>query len=110
MKFNVVEHKVDNGTFWYFMGGYGGCFAQMSHSKRCQYVVLSNLFVEESLRNKGIALKLQEEREILARSLNKKWAYLWVKKDSWMMEWYKRRGYVFYRKKDETQIWMRKRL
>ena len=56
-------------------------------------VYLANLLVNPNYRNKGIGKKLQEIREQIGKDLNAKTSCLWVKKESWMFEWYQRRGY-----------------
>jgi GNAT superfamily N-acetyltransferase len=56
-------------------------------------VYLSNLIVYPQLRNKGIGEKLQVIREQIGKDLNANTSCLWVKKESWMFEWYQRRGY-----------------
>ena len=56
-------------------------------------VYLSNLVVNPQFRNKGIGEKLQVIREKIGTDLNANTSCLWVKNDTWMHEWYKRRGY-----------------
>ena len=56
-------------------------------------VYLANLLVNPNYRNKGIGKQLQEIREQIGKDLNAKTSCLWVKKESWMFEWYLRRGY-----------------
>ena len=56
-------------------------------------VYLSNLLVNPNCRNKGIGEQLQKMREQIGKDLNANTSCLWVKKETWMHEWYKRRGY-----------------
>ena len=56
-------------------------------------VYLANLLVNPNYRNKGIGKQLQEIREQMGKDLNANNSCLWVKKESWMFKWYKRRGY-----------------
>ena len=56
-------------------------------------IYLSNLLVNPDYRNKGIGDKLQEIREQIGKDLNANTSCLWVKKESWMFQWYQRRGY-----------------
>ena len=56
-------------------------------------VYLSNLLVNPDYRNNGIGKQLQEIREQIGRDLNANTSCLWVKKESWMFDWYQRRGY-----------------
>ena len=72
-------------------------------------VYLANLLINPNYRNKGIGKKLHEIREQIGKDLNAKTSCLWVKKESWMFEWYQRRGYS--NLKDHEQkgfIWMTK--
>ena len=74
-------------------------------------VYLANLLINPNYRNKGIGKQLQEIREQIGKDLNAKTSYLWVKKESWMFEWYQRRGYS--ELKDHEQkgfVWMTKQL
>ena len=57
-------------------------------------VYLANLLVNKDYRNKGLGKQLQEIREQIGKDLNANTSCLWVKKDSWMFEWYQRRGYL----------------
>ena len=56
-------------------------------------VYLANLLINPNYRNKGIGKQLQEIREQIGKYLNANTSCLWVKKESWMFEWYQRRGY-----------------
>ena len=75
-------------------------------------VYLSSLEVNKNERQGGIGTKLQELRESIAIKLGFKVAYLWVLEDSWMRDWYKRRGYKDLKKHDDKHcyIWMQKNL
>lgn len=75
-------------------------------------VYLDWLDVNEEERRKGIGLELQEIREEMGRKFGAKTACLWVDKDSWMHEWYKRRGYEDWQenKNQNNAIWMSKSL
>lgn len=75
-------------------------------------IYLDWLSVDESVRKQGIGRELQEIREEIGRILNAKTSCLWVKKDTWMHEWYQRRGYVDWKNYDneENAIWMQKSL
>ena len=74
-------------------------------------VYLSNLVVYPQFRNKGIGEKLQVFREQIGKDINAKSAFLWVKKGTWMHEWYKRRGYSDLKNHEQIGfIWMTKPL
>ena len=83
-----------------------------------KFMVLDTLLVNEGSRKKGIGTSLQEIRENYAKDRGCKYTLLWVEKDSWIMKWYERRGYVYSCDCDtktnsalkENSVWMKKEL
>lgn len=75
-------------------------------------VYLDWLSVNPEIRRKGIGTELQKLRERIGLELGATTSFLWVIKDSWMHDWYLRRGYVDYKDHNNEQntIWMRKSL
>lgn len=75
-------------------------------------VYLDWLSVEKNCRRIGRGTYVQEAREKIGRKLGAKEVCLWVKKDSWMHDWYKRRGYADWKDNEEYEgtIWMKKSL
>ncbi len=74
-------------------------------------VFLSNLKVEPDYQKKGIGTFLQDIREQIGRDVKATHSNLWVKKRSWMRDWYKRRGYIEYGPHPQKgYIWLRKSL
>lgn len=75
-------------------------------------VYLSSLSVNLECRQQGIGLELQLIREEIGRLLKAEYSCLCVDKDSWMKEWYERRGYQFIKEDDDENqfIWLRKKL
>jgi len=73
-------------------------------------VYLDWLSVDKDARKGGLGTILQKIREDIGKELGAKFACLWVKKDSWMHDWYERRGYKDYMnyKEDKNYIWMQK--
>jgi len=73
-------------------------------------VYLDWLSVYETIRNCGVGTDLQEIREKIGKSMGAKYSCLWVKKDTWMREWYEKRGYEYWKeyKNEENAIWMQK--
>jgi len=70
---------------------------------------IASLYVTDT--KKGLGNNLLDLCEDLGRELSKKDSYLWVEKNSWMHEWYLRRGYTDYKDHEkENYIWMRKLL
>lgn len=75
-------------------------------------ICLDFLSVDESIRKKGFGTKLQEIRENIGKELGFIYSYLWVKKNSWMRDWYRRRGYSDWglHETEKDCIWMYKSL
>lgn len=75
-------------------------------------VYLDWLSVDEDIRRQGVGTKLQIMREKMGVELGAATSCLWVVKDTWMHDWYKRRGYedgMDYNG-EENAIWMNKSL
>lgn len=75
-------------------------------------VYLNNLSVEEHERGNNLGTKMQELREQIGIELGAHLSFLWVKRDSWMHDWYLRRGYKDFTDyvDDDSIIWMQKEL
>ena len=74
-------------------------------------IYLSNLKVYPQFRNQGIGEKLQVIRERIGKDINAKYACLWVKKGTWMYEWYQMRGYSKLKTHERKDfVWMHKSL
>lgn len=68
---------------------------------------IDSLSVCETERGKGTATKLLNIHHKLAKHLNRV-SMLFVEKDSWMYDWYVRRGYTYYGEyqEDPESVWM----
>lgn len=66
------------------------------------------LSVDESERGNGIATELLNAHIKIAKQFEVE-TMLWVKKDTWMHDWYNRKGYQDYKdyEKESNAIWMR---
>ena len=75
-------------------------------------IFLDMLSVSPEYRRQGIGTKLQELREQIGREYGAEFSKLFVNKDSWLCEWYKRRGYDFngFRHHRPDHVWMIKNL
>ena len=74
-------------------------------------VYLDSLSVDDNERKSGIGTELQAIREKIGIYLGATESYLFVVKNTWMHEWYKRRGYKdFKAHEDENMVWMMKNL
>lgn len=97
----------------YFMGKDGNSFASMYwFNDDTNMAMICNLSVYRSRRKRGIGTELQEIREKIAVILGATTVSLHVMKNSWMKQWYERRGYKYhseYRLK-KGNIWMQKKV
>lgn len=74
-------------------------------------VYIENLRVDSEYQRKGLGTRLLKMLEIFGKSLGATDSYLWVRKETWMHEWYKRKGYTDFKKHDVINfIWMKKEL
>lgn len=119
---SVVNNNIDTimhvaerswGTQYQFMEKHGHAIATgyiMNENKKA--FGLKGLSVSPEHRKKGYGLALQEMREELGNKLGCEYCALWVKKNTWMHDWYKRRGYVDGSDYpgDKNAIWMTKKL
>lgn len=110
-----ITHFSENGwgSSIFLIEKTGAAFARMYwYNDECTIFYLDWLNVDENRRQQGLGTSLQEVREELAKKLGGKTTFLWVHKNTWMHEWYKRRGYVDYQDYSEEgdAIWMVKTL
>lgn len=85
-------------------------FYQYSDDKATVYLDWLSVNVES--QRQGIGTELQEMREEIGRKLGATTSCLWVRKDAWMRDWYKKRGYEDWmdNENEENAIWMTKAL
>jgi ribosomal protein S18 acetylase RimI-like enzyme len=115
---HFISHcrTVDWGTLIHVMERTGKAFGRVyQYDNEPTVAYLDSLSVDEKSRRQGLGTKLQEIRERIGVRLGATESFLWVKKDSWMHDWYKRRGYIDYSEKESQEgegnfIWMRKLL
>lgn len=111
--YNYIKHyKEDSWGFSIFiMEESGNGFARMyQYLDQPNVLYLDMLSVSIDFRNKGLGTELQEVREDFGRLQGCELVMLSVKKDSWMKEWYERRGYQYYSDGEDNLIWMEKSL
>jgi len=73
-------------------------------------IYFSDLHVSIDWRKKGLG-QLMLNHHLNSALLNGfEFSYLWVDKNSFQENWYKKNGYEFYKEKDEFQNWLFKKL
>ena len=74
--------------------------------------ILTHLLVDEDHRQRGYGTKALEQAEIIAKDLGCDVVQLMVETDSWMHDWYLRRGYEFleFDEDDAVCTWLCKKL
>ena len=75
-------------------------------------VYLDRLSVDVNARRQGLGTELQIIREKIGIEMGAESACLFVEKNMWMYEWYKRRGYEYYTdyEYEKNISWMKKML
>lgn len=71
--------------------------------------ILTHLLVDEDHRQKGYGTKALEQAEMIAKDLGCNVIQLMVETDSWMHDWYLKKGYKFL-KYDTAYTWLCKKL
>ena len=107
----IYHHKIESwGSSVLIMENTGKAFGRIYwYNDDNITVYLDCLSVDPKFRQRGIGTELQELRENIGKKMGAKFSCLWVKKDSWMHEWYMCRGYNDWKKhEDDDFIWMQK--
>ena len=124
-KLNALVSNIINDRFIYhiakeswgfevlIMGKTGNAFARVYwYYDDDTTVYLNWLSVSAESRKQGIGTELQNIREEIAKKLGAKHTYLQAENESWMHEWYKRRGYQDCENTaiEENLVWMQKNI
>lgn len=96
-------------VYEYWRGNFARIFIEIYDDSPSE-CVLTHLWVDEGLRNKGYGKQILSEAELIAKEKGCTIAFLKVEHNSWMHVWYLRCGYTSYRCKDEDGIWLFKAL
>lgn len=112
---NFIFHQSDSswGSDIMIMEKEGKAFARLYwYSDDNESAYLNWLSVNELERNKGLGTELQILREQLAKDKGFTKCWLQVEDNSWMHNWYKRRGYIdnLLDKDNEELMWMYKEI
>jgi len=109
----IAHYSVDSwGSSILLMKKDGNAFGRIYwYNDDDKTVYLDFLSVDDHARKNGFGTKMQEIREDIGRILGANTSCLYVVADSWMYNWYKRRGYVDCTEHgDDNLIWMEKPL
>lgn len=112
LKHNVISYDGKQVSI-YIMREDGKSFCRVYYwFATKKYGCLDSLSVHKFIRKQGEGTRLQRMREAILKRLGVRYASLWVKKGSWMEEWYKRRGYKYLEKHKSFKgcLWYRKKL
>lgn len=106
-----ISHFKENeiGTQLYFIEEGGRAMVRLyEYYEEPDIIFIDSLSTEKNFRNLGLATELLDICEYIASCQNANKTVLWVKKDSWMHDWYKRRGYIDTADCtiEENSIWM----
>lgn len=92
----IIPHKTDWGVSKMFVNQDNTVrFAIYFYYDDLKTIYFSNLFIDEKHRNKGYANKILEYVFAYAKQHNYTSVILNVIKNSWMEDWYKRKGFHF---------------
>lgn len=107
-KFNMHSQESQWGFTILFMEKSGLAFCRTYIHKDCKdAIVFDCLTVDESVRKQGIATELLNTHIEVAKYLGLE-SCLCVEQDTWVHEWYKRKGYKYLRtdEDEDNRIWM----
>lgn len=110
----ITHYKTDTwGSSILIMEKRGKAFARLYwyHDDNTT-VYLDGLSVDSKSQRQGIGTELQKIRESIGRSMGATISCLWVRKNTWMHAWYKRRGYTDWmnNENEKNTVWMKKPL
>ena len=92
------------------MGNMGECFVRIyRYNDDKTTLFLESLSVEEDFRRSNYATRLLYEVEYIAKEESRTHISLKAKEGSWMVDWYKRFGYVAI-EEDGSYIWLTKKI
>lgn len=110
---DVKEETTDFGKTWHVNSPDGSFrFALYMYDDDPKTAYLSNVFVDEKMRGNGIGNTILDKADEMARKIGAETLCLKVKRDSFVHQWYRRKGYVDFQpdNDDKDHIWMKKKL
>ena len=94
MKFIIHKSRWPSLTNWSLMTPDGSAHATLVKYHNNEVAIMYDLHVYPKFRKQGIGLALQKEREKIAKNAGATHVGLYVRsKETWKVEWYKRRGF-----------------
>lgn len=99
MKYIINRNTSEENTLVYIMEEHGISFCMLSFYEKEKHIMyLSNLNVAENYREEGHGNDILKFAIDRAKSYGCEYLYLFtVDKDSWITEWYKRKGFIEYK-------------
>lgn len=110
---NIISHhyieNLEHTIFLMTKSGNGMCSVYWFDDSDIS-IYIANLSVSENYRGLDIGNILFDSCEEIGKSIGAKSSTLWVLKNSWMHEWYGRKGYSDFKpyEGDSKLIWMKK--
>jgi predicted N-acetyltransferase YhbS len=108
----VTHFKNDSGMFSILiMEGHGKAFGRVYwYFDEVGVVYLDSLSVDTQSRNEGLGKKVINIQEEIGKLVGASYLCLWVKKGTWMEDWYKRKGYKTLEDYEDAEnaVWMKK--
>lgn len=103
----MLSYNIEKQTTWKFENEISR-FSLHYYSDDPDVVYFFSLFVDEKYRKQGLGNAILEYAEQFAVEHNFKKISLKVEENTWMYEWYKRKGYIDNGEKTAKYIWLEK--
>lgn len=111
---NFISHLIEEswGYSVFIMENLGRVYAHIYwYNDDPSIIYFEGLSVEEDAREEGLGNKLLKMLEKIGINLGASTTSLWVYKNKWLYNWYKRNGYKYYMDHDlKNAVWMKKPL
>ena len=99
------------GDSIFIMGKSGESFCRMyQYANDDESIVFDSLSVDPASRKEGIGTALLDLAYELGKAAGAKRIYLQVVKETWVHDWYARKGYTHFKdnENDKTKVWLYK--
>lgn len=105
----MLSFNIEKQVTWKFENEISR-FSLHYYSDNPDIVYFFSLFVTDKYRNQGLGNAILEYAENFAVEHNFKTISLKVEENTWMFDWYKRKGYIEINEKTGKYIWLEKSL